>query len=197
MPQVRAYPCNPLAALPPSTPCCGPSFPLAPGPGRWHARLLRASGRARSPTGSSPCWLNSVPVPCLVYALGCRPTVVVSSAAAAKDVLRGAASGRLRPPPPPADVAPPLPGQGRTSPWPPAAPAHTLARRLATMHLFTAKRMGTHGRGYATRKCVPLLRQWLRRLSAGFCLRGGLWPSVPTLARTSLNNILRMVCGRR
>ncbi|CAI7909258.1 unnamed protein product [Closterium sp. NIES-53] len=133
--------------------------------------------------------------------LGRTPTVVLSSPASARQVLRDADMACASRP---AAITSALLTHGpRDLVFAPYGPPFVHRRKLATSHLFTAERIAAW-RGVRADEAVGMVTAVVDEIAAAEKAaekaEGSAWAEVeirPHLARVSLNNILRMSCGRR
>ncbi|CAI5521961.1 unnamed protein product [Closterium sp. Naga37s-1] len=133
--------------------------------------------------------------------LGRTPTVVLSSPAAARQVLRDADMACASRP---AAITSALLTHGpRDLVFAPYGPPFVHRRKLATSHLFTAERIAAW-RGVRADEAEGMVAAVVDEIAAAEKAageaEGSAWAEVeirPHLARVSLNNILRMSCGRR
>ncbi|CAI5477222.1 unnamed protein product [Closterium sp. Yama58-4] len=147
--------------------------------------------------------------PVMGMRLGRTPTVVLSSPAAARQVLRDADMACASRP---AAITSALLTHGpRDLVFAPYGPPFVHRRKLATSHLFTAERIAAW-RGVRADEAEGMVTAVVDEIAAAekaagkatgkaaAQAEGSAWAEVeirPHLARVSLNNILRMSCGRR
>ncbi|CAI5502806.1 unnamed protein product [Closterium sp. Naga37s-1] len=139
--------------------------------------------------------------PVMGMRLGRTPTVVLSSPAAARQVLRDADMACASRP---AAITSALLTHGpRDLVFAPYGPPFVHRRKLATSHLFTAERIAAW-RGVRADEAEGMVTAVVDEIAAAEKAagnaEGSAWAEVeirPHLARVSLNNILRMSCGRR